>query len=319
MRIAAWIAAVLGTLVLALLGVCGAVDLLAGDPPWPMPRPAPDTAGPRFRVAVLGDAQKGIGNLANILDAAAKEKVDLILQTGDLVASNDEGHYRLAALTFRRSALRVPMAVVPGNHDVKGGPARFERILGPLEWTFRRGQVTFMVVNNAFGDPPDLARLEERVAAARDDAVVLAMHVPPFGVKGDVLPAFLPFVNWLEKSRVRYLLCGQIHDYIRHPIGRTVVIANGVGGDYESWQLGQKAVVTILEIDGTAIADRRIDLPPVHGIGANWEHLALGHVGEAYRARPWLCWPATALLAGLVAAAGRRLWRARPPGSPRKE
>jgi hypothetical protein len=255
-------------------------------------------------MAVLGDAQKGVGNLANVLGAVAEANADLILHTGDLVASNDEGHYRLAASIFRRSSLRVPTVVAPGNHDIKGDPARFERRLGPLDLSFRRGKVSFLIVNNAFGNPPDLAMLEARVVQVPPgDAVVLAMHVPPFDVKGNPIPAFDPFVRWLEKSRVRYLLCGQLHDYLRRTIGSTVVISNGVGGDYGSWQFNQKVCITILDVEGTTITDRLVELPPTHGIGANFEHLALGHVGEAYRARPWLCWPATAALAAIVGAA----------------
>ncbi len=315
MRILAWTAGLPGALVLVLLAVCGIVNFLPGDEPWPLSRPATDDPRSKYRVAVLGDSQKGIGNLEMLLDAVSAEGVDLILHTGDLVASNDEGHYRLAARVFRRAAPRVPAAVAPGNHDIKGDPSRFERILGPLEQSFRRGQVFYVVLNNASGHPPELRRLEAKIAAApRDAAVVLAMHVPPFDVTGNTFPGYEPFVAWLERSRVRYLLCGQIHDYVRREIGGTVVIANGVGGDFESWQLRQKAYATILEVDGTSITDRPVERPPVHGIGENLEHLAVGHVAEAYRSRPWACWPATALLAALVGGAFLRLRRGAAAG-----
>lgn len=303
MRIAAWGTAAAGALILAFLAACGVANLLVDPSPWPLPRPDPDVPGRAFRVAVLGDAQKGLGNLANVLGAVRDAKADLILQTGDLVASNDEGHYRLVSSALRRSGLRLPLAVVPGNHDIKGDPSRFVRTAGPLEWSFRRGEVSFVIVNNAFGDPPAPERLEARMAQVPPgDAVVLAMHVPPFDARGNVNPSFEAFVRWLEKSRVRYLLCGQIHGYVRRRIGSTVVIANGVGGDYESWQLGQKVCLTILDVDGTSVSDRVIELAPDHGFVANFEHLAVGHVGEAWRARPWGGWLFAAAVAGLVGA-----------------
>ena len=302
------ILAVLGTLGLGCWGACLIAGFSLGGGPWPMPRPDENTAGPKFRVAVLGDVQKGLGNLAGLLEAIRKERVDLILQTGDLVAANDEGHYRLAALAFRRAGLRVPMAVVPGNHDIKGGPARFERTVGPLEQSFRRGRVFFVLLNNAFGEPPDPARVEAGVARApAGDAVVLAMHVPPFDAKGNILPAWEPFVRWLERSRVRYLLCGQLHDCVRREIGSTVVIANGVGGDYESWELRQKVCAAILDVDGAAVTDRSIELPPSHGIVANLEHFAAGHLAEAVRARPWIGAAVTALLAAVAGIGFLRL------------
>jgi len=317
LRAAAWAVLAAGSGLLLLLGICLLVDGRAGDPPWPLPRPSPDTPGETFRVAVLGDAQKGTGTLARLLEAVRESRADLILQTGDLVASNDEGHYRLAALLFRRSGLRVPMAVVPGNHDLKGDPSRFERRIGPREQTFRRGRVAFFLRDDAFGDPPDPQRLESEIARVPPgDAVVLAMHVPPFDEAGDLLPRFGPFVRWLRGSRVRYLLCGQLHRYVRRTLGGTVVIANGVGGDYESWHLRQKAFLTILEVDGTSITDRPVACPPAHGLAANLEHLALGHVGEAFRTHPWGGGTAAALLAGVVALAAAFLRRRGRPNGP---
>lgn len=304
-----WILAIGGTLALACWALLLRVGLFLGAGIWPMPHPRPDVPGPSFRVAVLGDTQKGIGNLRNLLEELKKEKIDLILHTGDLVATNDEGHYRLAAAAFRRSELVVPLAVVPGNHDIKGDPRRFEATVGPLESSFRRGQVSFIVVNNASGAPPDLARLEARVAEApHEDAVVLAMHVPPFDDKGGIRAGFGPFAVWLEQSRVRYLCCGHVHGYVRREIGRTVVIANGVGGDYESWQFDQKVCATILEVEGTAIRDRSIELPPSHGIVANLEHFAAGHLARMVHERLWIAQLVTSLLTLIAGYAFLRLW-----------
>jgi len=89
-----------------------------------------------------------------------------------------------------------------------------------------------------------------------------------------------------------------------------------VGGDYDKWQLDQKVYATILEIDGSKIMDRQIVLEPVHEIWENVEHLAIGHVGEAYRGHPILCWGGTLLLAGGVVWAIRRIFALREPLRP---
>ncbi len=312
-KILARAAAILGGLVLAFILLCGAVICARGG--HPMPRPdLPADPGSRFRVAVLGDAQKGLQNFANLLALAKRERPALYLHTGDLVSTNDEGHYRLAALYLRRAGLEAPLHVVPGNHDVKGGRERFERELGPAERSFRTGPLFVVTVDNSSGRPPDLARLEARLSEAPPGtAVLLAMHVPPFNLKGEVQPGYEPFLEWLARSPARYLLSGHIHGYLRREVGRTVVIANGVGGDYDTWNHRQDAVLTILDVDGDRVTDRAIVIPPEIGVVENLEHFAIGHVAQAYRARPFWCWTGTALLASLVVSAFRYA-RRRTPG-----
>jgi Icc-related predicted phosphoesterase len=308
-RKAAWIVAVAGLVGLLGIAFCGVVTLALGRHPMPervgnnppgglAVLNSPDA---RYRIGVLGDAQKGLSNLANVVRAVQKEEVAFMLQTGDLVSTNDEGHYRLAALTLERAGLAVRMVVVPGNHDLKGSPARFTREIGNLETRFRRGRVAFVVINNATGRPPEERVLDEALRGLVPEySVVLAMHVPPFDASGAVQEGYEPFLEWLAKSGVKYLLCGHVHGYFRKQVGRTTVIVNGVGGDYDAWQLGQKVHATILEIDGTSITDRPIELPPEHGLWENMEHLAIGHVAEAYRQHPVLAWGGTLLAAVLT-------------------
>jgi hypothetical protein len=91
------------------------------------------------------------------------------------------------------------------------------------------------------------------------------------------------------------------------------VIVNGVGGDYDSWQLDEKVHATILEIDGGKIRDRSITLPPEHGVVENLEHFALGHAIEAWRKRPLLCGGWTLVLIGAFAWGLREIRRKREP------
>jgi len=237
-----------------------------------------------------------------------------MIQTGDLVARNDEGHYRLALRYLRKGGLERLPFVVPGNHDIKGGEGLFRRNLGDLERSYTVGHVAFVLLNNASGIPPDSKHLEERIAAAgAHQAVVLAMHQAPFDAQGNPKPGYEAFLAWLEKSPVAYLLCGHEHGYLKKKVGGTTVIINGVGGDYDTWQLDQKVYATILEVNGTSISDRSIELEPVHEVWENVEHFAIGHFAEAYRRRPFLCWGGTFLLAGGVAWAIRTIFAKREP------
>ncbi|HVR87022.1 MAG TPA: metallophosphoesterase [Planctomycetota bacterium] len=312
MRKALWAAVVMGGLVLLLELVCGILWLLRGQPA-PLSR-GPLPAGPGYKVAVLGDIQKGLANFAGVLELVGQEHADFIVQTGDLVAENDPGHYRLVKLAVERSGTKLPFLVTPGNHDLKGSTELFEREIGPLEQTFVAGEVAFILVQNPWEAPPDVKHLEERIAAAGPHrAVVLAMHQAPFDLHGEPRPEYASFLKWLEKSGVAYLLTGHVHAYLRKVVGSTTVIVNGVGGDFDSWQLDQKVYATFLDVDGARITDRHVDLPPVHGFVENLDHLALGHLSEAFRRHPLWCWGGSFLLAGGLGWALRRIFAKREP------
>lgn len=306
---ALWALVILWGLILLGFGFLGCVE-------WGDAIAAPPLDGPTieyvdedhpFRVGILGDAQKGLANLSRIASAVHHENVAVMIQTGDLVARNDEGHYRLAQRYLSKGGIKRWPFVVPGNHDIKGGEGLFRRTFGGLEHSFRVGKVAFVLLNNASGVPPDPKHLEREMATSPPHtAVVLAMHQAPFDAQGNPKPGYEAFLAWLERSPVAYLLCGHEHGYLKKKVGETTVIINGVGGDYDTWQLDQKVYATILEVNGTSISDRSIELEPVHEVWENIEHFAIGHFAEAYRRRPLLCWGGTVLLAGMV---GWAIWR----------
>lgn len=300
---------VLGSVTLLFFGFALALDVRAWDY---FPHSRTSYPSRPFRIGVLGDSQKGLANLRNITRAVLAENVSLLMHTGDLVSDNDLGHYRLAALYLRKGGATAMPVVAPGNHDLKGRQdGLFRFFCGDPERSFTRDGVAFVVLNNAFGTPPDPKHVEARIAAAGPHkAVVLAMHQPPFDLQGAPRPEYAGFLAWLERSGVSYLLSGHLHAYMKKTVGKTTVIVNGVGGDYDSWQLRQKVHATILEVQGTKITDRRIDLDPVHEVWENIEHFAVGHFAEGFRQRPVLCWIGLAILAagtgGLVAFLLRR-------------
>jgi predicted phosphodiesterase len=308
-----WTGVGLGSLVLILLALAAMLNHRRVRPPFAFPY-SPESAAPStWRIGVLGDSQKALANLRNIVREVLKTDPALLLHTGDLVASNDEGHYSLAYQYLREGGVDPGQHwpfVAPGNHDVKGGSERFVAGFGPLEKSFTKFGVAIVILDNADGTPPDLRHVETRIAAAGPhQAVVLAMHQPPFDLQGNPKPSYAAFLSWLEKRKVAYLLFGHVHGYIKKKVGETTVIVNGVGGDYDAWQFDQKVYATILEVEGSRISDRRIEIEPAHEVWENIEHFAIGHVAEAYRRKPVLCWLGTLLLAGGVGWGWVRLLR----------
>ncbi|NQU08026.1 MAG: metallophosphoesterase, partial [Candidatus Abyssubacteria bacterium] len=91
--------------------------------------------GPDFKFAVFGDVQIGSAQLPRLIEALEKEsQVAFVVQTGDAVAHADEGHYKVFLNALARSGLRLPMFVLPGNHDVDdGGGELFEEYFGPRQ------------------------------------------------------------------------------------------------------------------------------------------------------------------------------------------
>jgi len=310
-----------GGLILAILLVCGLVAA-GGAPDVPMAgnrepliAQASGVDKEPFRFAVLGDTQKGLANFDRLVAKVAEERPAFFVHTGDLVSHNDVGHYTLAKRHLAKASLIVPLLITAGNHDIKGGTERFTGHFGPVEWNFTRQQAAFLSVDDAMGQAPG-PELEATLKRYENKRIFIFMHVPPFDARQGhwaPKPEFADFLRMVRQYRVAYVFCGHAHGYLRHDIDGTVFIANGVGGDSDSWQYDPKVMATVVEVMPEFSRDHPVEVAPVISLWSEFEHFAVGHVAEAYRGWALVCWPLTAALAGLVAWAGRGLRKARKP------
>ncbi|MBI4563605.1 MAG: metallophosphoesterase [Planctomycetes bacterium] len=311
-RTIAWAGVASGFLLLSMVAACFLISCLLGNPEPPtlgnlVP---PHPAIPPLRLAVFGDTQKGLATFAALLEKAKAEGAELAVHTGDLVSRADEAHYRLAKAVLSRAGFEAPFLVAPGNHDLKGDPTLFERHVGPKEMAFRWGGIDLVILDNALGFP-DLERVERVFRAARGPIIVFC-HIPPLDVSREpafVRPGYEAFAALLGKYPVRYVFSGHAHGYWRIEREGVIFIVNGVGGDYESWQLDQPAYLTLVDVEPVMLRDRAVQQPPVHGVRHNLEHLAAGHV-VPLATRPWGI-GLLLLLAGGVTWGGIRLLRRR--------
>ena len=90
--------------------------------------------------------------VGNIRDYAANEKMSFIIQTGDICyVAGMESHIKL----MNTANMGVPMFYVIGNHDLvagKYGEEVFEKLYGPVWYSFDVGSVHYVVTPMRYGD-----------------------------------------------------------------------------------------------------------------------------------------------------------------------
>ncbi|MHC4605313.1 MAG: metallophosphoesterase family protein [Planctomycetota bacterium] len=299
LRVAAWTGLALSILVLVLLIVCDAIILflptvsLEGIGNGPDVTEKIATGGGDFRFVVFGDTQKGIGSFRRL--GAVVSGVDFAVHCGDMVAANDEGHW---LLFFDAVGVR-PMIAAAGNHDVKRGWENFDRYFGLRQISFRRGSCRFIVLDASAPGPFRPGPLAVTLQSVREPDIFLFLHRPPFDARQDgVVPreGWEPFFDLVRRHRVRYVFSGHAHAYVRREHEGTVFIANGEGGDYDSWALDTKVSATVMDVATGRVRDERLTVDPVHGVWENVLHLAVGHVWMEFRHKPLPCWGALLLL-----------------------
>jgi predicted phosphodiesterase len=118
------------------------------------------------RIAVIGDIQNGLSELAAVLELTGTLDPDLILLLGDTVNNAKPGRYAALHGVFREHApVEAPVLAVPGNHDMRRSNDSLDLYLawiGPLEWRLDLGGWRILGLNNAAGFPSEasLALLE---------------------------------------------------------------------------------------------------------------------------------------------------------------
>ena len=232
--------------------------------------PDPDRG---FKFAVFGDVQHGTAQLPHLMNALKAEgSVDFIIQTGDAVAHASAGHYILFFSELARSGLRLPMFVVPGNHDVgrtREGGQLFERYFGPRRFWFEYGDVLFIIMDNSLGplDDAQYRRLEDVLKKNKADSrrTLLFAHRQLINWEGDGEKPFEQkyerLLEILERHSVDYVFAGHWHGYHREERNATVFVVNGRGGDFDRDEPLAPCYFTVVEVQVDSIRDKRIDLP----------------------------------------------------------
>ncbi|WP_439597662.1 phosphodiesterase [Falsiroseomonas sp.] len=177
---------------------------------------------------------------SNAMFAAALDQLasldpqpDLVLLSGDLVDEGTEAEYAQAAALLAR--LRVPLLVIPGNHDCReafrrsfvhhphlpaSGPLHFA-VDGPGPLRVLGLDVTVPGAHHGEMDAAACAWLEARLAEQPGRPTLIMMHQPPFA-------SGIPFIDpyrchggerlaeiVARHPSVERILCGHVHRFMQ--------------------------------------------------------------------------------------------------------
>lgn len=245
-----------------------------------------------FRFAVFGDIQQVTEKLPQLLSALKEENpVSFIVQTGDLVSHSDSGHYNLLMNELARSGLRVPLFVVPGNHDISRDQSNlFEHYFGSKQFCFQYGKALFVGLDNASNklSHEQLDWLQNVLASRREvvQHIFLFMHKPPIYWKGAkrkfIVDMNMHLLRLIKNYGVNYVFSGHWHGYYRKEVDRTIFIINGEdavnrhGNGYND-----SYYYTLLEVGEHNISERRMKLTPTYGmfIRSKLKDWFVAHIG----------------------------------------
>jgi len=169
-------------------------------------------------IAFVGDSQRFYEELESFIDTAnAISSIDFVLMAGDI---SDFGLLEeFEQIEDILSTLNKPFISVVGNHDVQAkGEETFERMFGPLNFSFIYNKVKFIAHNTngreyAPGTIPDMAWLRKEFS--KDDGAqyyVPVSHIPPFDDDFDKdLEA--DYTQLLREKKPIISLHGHIHEF----------------------------------------------------------------------------------------------------------
>lgn len=139
-------------------------------------QPPQDTSG-STEFYFGSDIHDNLPLLDTFISQANQNKPDLVISGGDLV--NDRVSDSKIGEGLAKS--KVPMAFVPGNHDIKGTEVTgAEKKLGEANQSFDVNGVHFVMLDDSTGSISEetFAFLEKDLAENQGKPIAVAMHVP---------------------------------------------------------------------------------------------------------------------------------------------
>lgn len=218
-------------------------------------------AGTAIRVAISGDTQRSYNESTAFVNAINdRNDIDFVILNGDIsdfgLVAEFEGIYKIY------SRLDVPFISIIGNHDlVANGRAVYERMFGPLNFTFNYGSVKFVCHDtngreyNFDGSTPNLNWLKKNLSLESGITnIVTISHVPP--VDADFDPAIVsPYQTLFNQTPG---LIASLHSH-RHDNLKTYYQTGTSGVPFIVTNAIVNSAYTIIEIKNGQISAQEIN------------------------------------------------------------
>jgi 3',5'-cyclic-AMP phosphodiesterase len=185
------------------------LEALSARGPAPMP----------FKFVAIGDNHDEYDDLARSVEIInARDDIEFVLVLGDMTDRGLLHEYEWTYEVFSR--LDIPFLTVIGNHDaLSDGTAIYQKLYGPLDYTFEYGGFEFVMFNSNTlefpGTAPNRQWLTARTSgSAAPRGVVWATHydvTAPDDLPGNGTADF--YAELLRTGKVALVAHGHIEDY----------------------------------------------------------------------------------------------------------
>ncbi|EHM10828.1 putative phosphohydrolase [Thermanaerovibrio velox DSM 12556] len=195
-------------------------------------------AGPHVSFLVVGDTRGPGSRFGFLVPQMRDDKGEFLIHLGDLTNRGTHKEYQEALGHLR--GVKKPFLVVVGNHElVDRGRPRFEGIFGSRRdiW-FRRGDVLFLLLDNADGSPLPKERLERIKGVLSSDAPVklVFMHQPLEDPRGEGFRHAMDpkgaaeLLEVFKSTGVSHIFASHVHGFFQGHWGGIPFTVSGGGG-----------------------------------------------------------------------------------------
>lgn len=186
----------------------------------------------QIKFAVISDTQGWYDHLEDCVKSLnGRSDIDFVLHLGDITDYGTTPEFTLQRDILEE--LSHPYLTIIGNHDCLGnGEEIYEKIFGPLNYTFMAGDVRFVMLNtNALEfdyseSVPDFIYLESLLSniPLANKRTIVAMHAAPHTEQlvDNLSRAFHEYIK--KFPGLMFCLAGHVHDFGERDIFRDGII-----------------------------------------------------------------------------------------------
>ena len=190
-----------------------------------------------FRFLVFADVQNAIDSVQDIYKRMRDhETAEFCLISGDLTMNGTEAEF--TRFESELKTLHIPCFAAPGNHDISSSDTRWHDTFGRGNFSFTHRGARFTLLDSASAtiSPKVWPWLDKWLAAGKNSAHLVMMHIPPLDVDGARSGAFASraeahqLLTKLADADVDLTIYGHVHTYAAYQNAGIPAIITGGGG-----------------------------------------------------------------------------------------